>query len=820
MNEATHGRPSARAQIAFGVIAMDLLLLQIVQSRFFAATLTYYYAFMLISLAMLGLAAGGMAVRLFPRLIPAERVWERAGALSAAMGAAVFAGTLGMLAVYPKVALSDYMTLYEQTPWALAAVFWCTFPAFLLGGTVISGVLAAQKHVFHRLYAVDLGSAALGCLLALFFLDGGTPVEALLGVASSLPMLAGALFAFEAKAVYLTFGCLSLSSLVLAAGQQLTHEPARAKPPHIAYTRRVEVLSEWSATSAVRVYQGGFFTWSLSPLYRGPRFPMLDLVIDGMGGTPIVQFDGRAESLAAYAYLDADLTALPHHLLPRDARQLIIGPGGGVDVLQAVRAGHRDVTAVEINPLIERVVNEQLQPFSGAPYRLPGVRTVIGNGRTFVKRATERWDLVTLTWVDTGGSATALAFSENYLYTVEAFEEYLGHLSDRGTIAFLRSWDSGVVVDSMRGVSVAMEALRRRGAEHPEQHLLIAASKSPVFPRTMCLVLVSRLPFSAERVADAQRFLGERAFYPVWLPGATPPLSELPADLRDVASVLHDIVTTSDPERTYREARYDVAPSTDDNPFYFVERAGPNRAAGIGVSQLSTYLVILAALVVPFLLGPAFSIARKGAALRPRDLVPLGYFALLGLSFMLVEIDFFHMMALLLGQPTLTLAVVLSSLLVFSGLGSLVGERLATGSPRRVLVFFAVLTLQLGLFAGFGARAVDALVHLDLGARVAFTIAVVAPIAFCMGMPLPAGMRLVRERDALVLWGWAINGAVSVFASLCAIYVAIHFGIGRTFAVGCVGYACAGLLLWREVRAARRAESPAPAHETGTAAAA
>lgn len=801
MTDTPLGRPSLRALLGFGVVAMTLLMLQIVESRFFAATLTYYYAFMLISLAMLGLAAGGMTVRLFPRLIPPELVWERASWLSAGMGLSVFAGTFGMMAVYPHINLNEYMELYRQTPWALAGVFWCTFPAFLFGGIVVSGVLAARSELFHRLYAVDLGSAALGCVLALLLLDTSTPIEILLGTASAAPLVAGTLFALEAGRRRQALTCVGLAALSLGAGTMFTRDAAVAKPQHISYTDRQEAVSEWNATSAVRVYRGGFFTWSLSPTYRGPFFEMLDLIIDGMGGTPIVRFDGKPESLSSYLYLDADLTALPHHLLPSDARQLIIGPGGGVDVLQAVRAGHKDVTLVEINPLIEQVVNEKLKEFSGAPYRLPGVKTIIGNGRTFVKRATEQWDLLTLTWVDTGGSATALAFSENYLYTVEAFEEYLAHLTDRGTLAFLRAWSTGVRVDTMRGVAVATEALRRRGVERPGDHLLIAASVSPYFPRPMCLVLVAREPFDAARVAAAQRFLADRLFVPVWLPGQQPSVDQLPPELREVGAVLQETVTTKEPARLYRESSYDIAPSTDDNPFYFVERAGPNRAPGVGVGQLTAYLGILAALVVPFLLAPAISLGRRGGSLRRFDLVPLLYFALLGLSFMLVEIEFFHLMALLLGKPTLTLAVVLSSLLVFSGLGSLFGERLAMSSAPRVLAFFALLTLQLLLFATFGSRAVDALVHLSLAARVFFTVVIVAPIAFCMGMPLPAGMRLIRERGDLVLWGWAINGAVSVFASLAAIYLAIHFGIGKTFAVGCVGYGCAGALLWWQRRA-------------------
>lgn len=796
-------RPTFRALLGFSAIALTLLLLQIVQSRFFAATLTYYHAFMLISLAMLGLAAGSMAVRVYPRLMPEDAVWERSSLCCIGMGLAIFAGTAGVVAILPRMAIDGYQELYERTPVLMTGIVLLTFPPFLLGGVVVSGVLAAGREHFGRLYAIDLASAALGCVLALALLGKFTPVEILLVAASGMPAVAAALFALEARKPRLALVSTMVAVVGLVTGVGFARSPARAKPAHIAFAARTEVLSEWNATSAVRVYLSRFFTWALSPLYQGQVFEMRDLIIDGMGGTPIVQFDGHAESLGAYTYLDADLTALPHHLTQEPSRQLIIGPGGGVDVLQAVRAGRKDLTLVEINPLVDRVVNEDLKAFSGAPYRLPGVRTFIDNGRTFMKRAGERWDLVTLTWVDTGGSATALAFSENYLYTVEAFDEYLSHLTPTGVVSFLRAWNTGVRVDSMRGVSVAMEMLRRRGVARASDHILIAAAQSAVFPRAMCLVLVSREPFSPTRVEEAAAFLKERAFFPVWLPGQQVDATTLPADMREVAAVLRDIVTTAEPARMYRDAIYDLAPSTDDNPFYFVERAGPRRAAGIGVSQLFRYLLILTGLVVPFILAPAGAVGKSGRPMTWRDMVPLGYFGLLGLSFMLVEIEFFHLMTLLLGRPTLTLAVVLSSLLVFSGAGSLISEKVLLRNNGRALLVFGLLTLQLSLFALFGSRAIDGIVRYGLPWRIFLGVLLISPMAFLMGMPLPAGMRLVSGRNDLVLWGWALNGALSVFASLAAVYMAIYFGIGRTFAVGCIGYACAGALFVLQTRLSR-----------------
>lgn len=796
----------ALGAIAFGLVAATLLLLQIVLSRLFAGTLTYYYAFMLISLAMLGLAAGGLAVYLWPRLFPEDAVWERAAWFSAGTGIATFAGTLGVLAFLPFVTFgADRFHL--ANPWALAAVFWCCFPPLLLGGIVVSGVLASRRSDFHRFYAVDLTSAAAGCVLALTLLASATPVEVLLEIAAVLPAAAAVLFALQAGARRQALGALGLAAGLALVGSWLAADVRLAKPPHLAWRDRREIVSEWNASSAVRVYPWRFFSWALSPDYRGPAFPMLDLIIDGIGGTPIVRFDGRAESLADYAYLDQDMTALPHHLVAPAGRQLVIGPGGGVDLLQAVRAGRRDVTAVEINPLIERVVNEDLAEFSGSPYRLPGVSVVIDNGRTFVKRSTETWELITLTWVDTGGSAAALALSENYLYTVEAFSEYLDRLSSQGMVAFLRAWgESGLRVDSMRGVAVAVESLLRRGVTDPGRHLLISAVKSPAFTRPMCLVLVARSPFSEAQIARAQAFLSERSFVPVWLPDGSVELASVPERFREIAGILHRAVRGPDRETFYREAAFDLAPSTDDNPFYFVERGGPNRQAGIGVRQLAVYTLILAVLVVPFLILPLLPTLRVNRPLDPFGRRAIAYFSLLGLSFMLVEIEFFHLFALLLGKPTLTLAVVLSSLLVFSGLGSLFGGRVADGPPSQLILLFALLAGALALFVGSREAILAALVPQPLSVRVAGTALVIAPIAFAMGMPMPAGMRLIRHRRELMLWGWAMNGALSVFASVAAIYLAIYFGIARAFAVGLAGYVLAGVLAVR--LRARRDDGP------------
>jgi len=775
-----------------------LLLLQIVFSRLFASTLSYYYAFMLVSLAMLGLAAGGLAIQIFPRLFPADRVWSRAAFYSVATAIAIQVGCVGVLASYPYVQFESTLVLEARSLAPLAAIFWFSFPPFLFGGLVLSGILAHSGAAFHRFYAVDLVFAAGGCALGLALLTSATPVETLLRVAPVLPLLAATLFALEGGRTKLAALVVAAALLLAAVGSWLAAAPERARPPHRGWIGKPEVLSEWNASSAVRVHPWRFFSWSLSSEYRGPEFPMLDLIIDGLGGTPIVRFDGRAESLAAYEYLDHDLTALPQHLVPAAGRQLIIGPGGGVDILQAVRAGRSDVTVVEINPLVERVVNRDLEEFSGAPYGLPGVSVFIENGRTFVKRTEQHWDLLTLTWVDTGGSATALALSENYLYTVEAFRDYLTRLTDRGMLAFLRAWDSpDFHVDSLRGIAAAMEALEAQGAARPDEHLLVAAVKSPAFSRPMALVMVQRGPYSVEQVEVARRFLAERNFVPIWLPDHSLARADLPPAFRPIGNLLFDLLESGDRDALFREAPLDFAPSTDDNPFYFVQRAGANRPAGAGTRELRNYSAILAGLVVPFLFAPLVPLARSTRSLGLSGVAALGYFSLIGVSFMLVEIEFFHRFALLLGRPTLTLATVLASLLVFSGIGSTQGKRIAEGSVAGLARAFGGLLSVLLAFAWLGPALFERLIGQPLWVRIVSTVLIVAPIGYFMGIPMPVGMHLVRDRRDIVLWGWALNGALSVFASVAAIYLAIEAGVAFAFFCGALGYLLAALLATR-----------------------
>jgi hypothetical protein len=796
---STPAPPSRPVLIAFGLIAMTVLLAQVVLSRLFAAIMTYYYAFMLISLAMLGLAAGSLLVQLWPRVFTNERFSFNAMIGSAAMGMCGIVGTLALLVIYPSTDVGNLAFSPRQLS-ALAALFWCLFPFFLCAGLVVAMVFARYRAQFNMLYAVDLVFAAGGCLLAIVLLNASTPVQVLLTVCA-VPILAGTLFGL-AEHRNGALGVAAVGVMWALAGQFLAHIGPVAKPAHVSWLERPTVLSEWNTVSAVRVHPGRFFTWALSPRYNGPTYDMLDLIIDGFGGTEIVRFDGNPATLASYGYLDQDLTALASRLVPSDARQLIVGPGGGVDILQAVRAGRRDITAVEINPLIVDVVNNELGGFSGKPYSLPGVHLVIENGRTFIKRTRDKFDLISLTWVDTGGSATALAFSENYLYTVEAYREFFSHLQPDGYFAFLRALGRNEVgrTDSMRGIAVAWEALAAEGIADPSRHMLVTAVDSPFFGRSMCFVLVKRSPFTAADLTRSKAFTEQNGFETLWAPPLGVEFRSPRPEFADYTALVHAIVTERDRARMFREAPFDISLATDDNPFYFVERARPGQRAGIGVLQLQTLVVVLLVLIVPFLLLPLISTFRRRAEEQPMPRWPataaaLAYFSLIGVGFMGVEIEMFHVFALLLGSPTVTFSVVLAGLLLSSGVGSYASGLLRRSGPAALAGIFAALIGLLIVFLLTRGFLLSSVVASPMGARVAATLLLVAPLGFLMGMPMPLGMYHVSGSPRLVLWGWSLNGVFSVLASVAAVYCAIYWGTTRTFMLAGVAYLLAGIML-------------------------
>lgn len=535
------------------------------------------------------------------------------------------------------------------------------------------------------------------------------------------------------------------------------------------------------------------YAWGLSPIYEGHPGEHLALDIDSLAGTPLVKFDGDINS-HLIEHLSHDVTALAYEMRPARST-LIIGPGGGRDVLTALKYGSKEIDAVELNPLMREVVNEKFGDFTGRLYERPEITLTIDDGRHFVRNSDKEFGLIQLSLVDTWASTAAGAFalSENTLYTAEAFYDYFHHLAPDGVLTVSR-WLSDPPRESLRVISLARAALADAGIEDASRHILAAGTPPLRRDHRFATVVIGKQPFTDEEIDRAKAFVESRGFTILYFPG-------MPVDPH-----FSELVLAKDLAPIFASSELDISPTTDDRPFFFNTvrprdffRVWDQKPGRVGVHLLAQVLVIVLALVMLFMLGPLYLRRRSAlAAVEPKARwSTLVYFGCLGAGFMLIEVALISQFILFLGHPIYALTAVLCTLLISAGLGSLwSGKHVAGGHAAlsRMIVFALVgivaLTLVLELVF---AR----LVGMPFALCILLTILTLGPVGFLMGMPFPLGLRLLDrvgpQWAALIPWVWGINGATSVLGSIMAITLAINFGFRVTLLFGLGVYGLAWL---------------------------
>jgi hypothetical protein len=551
------------------------------------------------------------------------------------------------------------------------------------------------------------------------------------------------------------------------------------------------LFSKWNSFSRVAVYDRSHGDWSLSARYTGalPETRFMD--IDSAASTPILHFDG---DLSKVDYLRYELTGLAYHLMEGRRKgssltentfsALVIGPGGGRDLLTALVFGAARVEGVEVNPIIARdVMLGQFRDFSGSIYANPRVSVAIDDGRSYVRRSNERYDVIQASLVDTWAATAAGAYTltENTLYTKEAFDDYLDHLSEGGILTITR-W----VFDGLRLVSLAQAACASRGWSLADRLAVVQQDRVATF-------LLKKTPFTPDDVARLRNTAAALDFTILYVPGQ-----------RDAANDYARLALSSDPTAFYNSYGLDVRPTTDNRPFFFHTTKihdqfqtafGRSMLFGNGLSALMTLMMISSGFVVLFVVGPlALSAGELGGSHWPRWLC---YFGLLGAGFMLVEVSLLQRFVLLLGHPVYSLTVTLFSLLLGTGAGSLLSQRFGDGElQRRVqLVLLGIVAIAI-----LGIVALPPIIAVSISAshtaRIALAVLLIAPAGVLMGMPLPAGVRLLAAGNAeLVPWAWGMNGALSVIGATVAVFIAMNWGFSVTLLTGAAAYLAAAVLL-------------------------
>jgi spermidine synthase len=756
------------------------LLLELSLTRLFSVVLFYHFAFLAISIALLGLGAGGVFAHLLKARLDAIATRSLGSHLCTANSIVVL--LVLEIVLHTRVALevSSGNFLRLTTLYLAAAV------PFFFTGLLFSVVFARETPRIPRMYGADLCGGSLACLAVVPLLNwlGGPNTILFAGVA------------------------LAVAAIIWAESQS-----ARRNASLIALAISILIATNYSGRLIDVVYAKGMFrdpAWvefarwnALSRVEVDRQGPAKAIVIDADASTYIMNADLSQWRGSVWEHnLMSAPPALANVLRPH-GEFAIIGPGGGVDVLRAVANGSPSVTGIEINPIIANtIMRGRYADYALHLYDRPDIHIHVTDGRSFLRSTPQHFDVVQMTLVDTWASTAAGAFalSENNLYTVEAFREYFDHLKPDGMIAITR-WEFRHPREALRVVSVAMEALHRLGIADPARNFIVASQGALDEDGIPVVVLAKKTAFTAQEesvvLAHLDRYNELDALYLPSQPGNNP---------------FSDLIARNDPYAFATGYPYNVAPVTDNAPFFFFTlkagqvlgeqglRDGIDWKVNLGVLVLFLVLVISVAAVLLFLILP---LALKSSRVRERSLSPL-YFIAVGLGYILVEIAFIQRFVLFLGHPTYALTVVIFLMMLSSGAGSLFSR---TWLPHTKLAWMPLALVIITLLADvfFLPSRLASLVGLAFTYRLAVSAVILIPLGFVMGMPFPTGLRALagvnRGRDSapqssenLVEWAWAMNAAASVMGSVLAMVIAIQFGLTITLACGATAYFCALLL--------------------------
>jgi spermidine synthase len=773
--------PEKTLLAGLALTSFSALLLELALTRLFSVVLFYHFAFLAISIALLGLGAGGV----FAYLLKARLATTDTRTLAARL---CMANSVVVLVVLEIVL---HVPVALRVSWGnfarLTVLYLAAAVPFFLTGLLFAVVFARETRRIPRLYGADLCGGALACLavVPLLNLVGGPNV---ILVAGATMAAAGTIWAeFRSQRRNAALLAVALVALIGANHSGRLIDVVYAKgmfrdPAWVEFAR-------WNALSRVEVDRQG---------------QAKAIVIDADASTYIMNADLAHWQGTLWEHnLMAAPPALANVLRPH-GEFAIIGPGGGVDVLRAVANGSPSVTGIEINPIIATtIMRERYADYAQHLYDRPDVHIHVTDGRSFLRSTPQHFDVVQMTLVDTWASTAAGAFalSENNLYTVEAFSEYFNHLKPDGMIAITR-WEFRHPREALRVVAVAMEALHRLGVANPARNFIVASQGELDADGIPVVVLAKKTPFTpAEETAVITHFDHYSELDPLYLPS------------QHGQNPFSDLIASNDPYGFARGYAYNVAPVTDNAPFFFFTlkagqilgekglREGIDWKVNLGVLVLLLVLVISLIAVLAFLVLPL--------ALRSRDArqspFPLLYFVAVGLGYILVEIAFIQRFVLFLGHPTYALTVVIFLLMISSGAGSLFSR---LWLPRTKLAWVPLVLVIVTILADvfFLPGRLAALVGLDFGYRLLVSGVLLVPLGFVMGMPFPTGLRALAAlpapefpsgqgaSDNSVEWAWAMNAAASVLGSVLAMVIAIQFGLNVTLACGATAYLLALLL--------------------------
>ena len=785
--------------LSVALISAAALAYEVLLTRLLAIVHWHHFAYLVISLALLGFGASGTFLFMCGGRLGAHF----RGAFVA--NAVLFgAGAPLCFAAVQEMPFNALEVTWSARQWGwLALIFLCLSLPFFGAANCIALAFLKYRERIAAIYAADLLGAGLGAAAVVGWLFLAPPESVLQGLAA-LGLAAAAPVGWGGGRV-LRAACAGLvlaGALLVASPTWLDLAPSQFK----ALSQALQV--DGARVVAKRTSPFGVLTALENdrvPIRHAPGLslasgadiaPQIGVFTDAEHLRVITRYDGAFGPLR---YLSESISALPYRTL-RPARVLVLGAGGGDGVLQALQGGASEVHAVEVDPEMVALVREDFAEFAGDLYRDPRVQVHVAEARDYVRATSERYDLIQIAGLGSfGASAAGLhATSESYLYTVEAIHDYLDRLHDGGTLAFTH-WIKVPPRDGVRLFATLLAVLEERGEREPARRLAWVRGWNTG------TLMVKRGTWSIEEIGAIRDFARSHSFDLVHFPGiAREEANRFNRLDRPWFSEAAAALLGRERDRFVERYKFRIEPARDDRPYFshFVKWAHLpellvlQRRGGIGLLELA-YPLLVVTLAVSLLAGAVLILGPLALHSARPPLFPgaagvCAYFLCIGFAFLALEIAFIQKTMLVLGAPVLAVSVVLATFLVSAGTGSLMVQR---RRGRRVPVPAVAVAIAglCGVYLWILPPFVEAVAPLPLGARAALVVVLLFPLGALMGMPFPAGLRRLSGAAApWTPWAWGINGCASVSGAVLGTLLAMHFGFSVLVLVAAGAYLAAG----------------------------
>ncbi|OHD10615.1 MAG: hypothetical protein A2Y41_00815 [Spirochaetes bacterium GWB1_36_13] len=778
--------------VSFAVISIEIYL-----NRMFSLTFWYHFAFLIISIALFGIGFGGMLVYFINRWVKKE-IEIVLFVLSLALAVFIVWATTSVNSVpfepskLPEISYNGI----KNSPETIAAqitnftkLFLILSIPFVLGGMIFSFIFTNFNKKIHVIYFADLVGGGVGCLITLMIFPGKGPI--LMSVISGIFVLAASVFFIAARGKW--FSLFAVIPILMSGYFMNTIYPELE-------TVKVRVADQKN----MKVQKDIFHYWdNFSYVVAQKEKLWIRLYGDYATTTPIIGMK-NTKPMDRIGIFKNHL--YPFMVIDQPENVCIVGAGGGKEIIMSLAFKSKHIDAVEFNPTFYYLLTEYFKEYSGNLTEQPEVNYILGEGRHFIQSSEKKYDVIIFNNAisQTAASSGAYTLSESYLYTVEAFMEYIKHLKEGGILSL-----SNPYPDAPRFVTVVREAFKRLGRENEFKDSFIASWEAKTNYKT-CKIVIKNGAFTPKEIKKIDTYMQKYEHTPLYVPGKN-------IKSKIAGTLLSDLVLTENIENEYIKSDTEIRPSTDSWPFFTqrVKVEEMNETSNKGLKKVSYFYdqpfpmiramgKSAAKLCLLFMILPLLFLNLGGLRKVKNKIGSLIFFTALGMGFMFIEIVFMQKYILFLGHPIYAFSVVLASLLIASGVGSLISKLFENNPVKGILIALLGIFISVGINIGFFHYYADSLIGESFHFRVLISILLISLAGLNMGFMMPLGIQIISKyNESAIPWMWSVNGIFSVLSSFVSVYLSLSFGFDSVLLTG-LGVYFVGALVFALPRLIRK----------------